>query len=165
MPFLKFGKKRDKEEDDDLEVEEESGLLMSTKGEQPVSTAESGPAPASPQPSDALDPGAADGQTAGAEAPGGEAGAEGDPLLAAALADPLAEDESAGEASAETGNSEKSDAADLMAAFQTDEASSSDLTDLLVGVDVVAASALLEELREIRSMLPPAALDQGGSAT
>lgn len=164
MPFMKFGKKKKKDEDDDLQ-EEESGLLMSTKGEQPASAAGSGSAPASPQPSDDLDPGAADGQKADAEAPGGEAGAEGDPLLAAALADPLAEDESAAEAPVETESDEKSDAADLMAAFQTDEVSSSDLTDLLVGVEVVAASALLEELREVRSMLPPGALGEAGSAT
>lgn len=148
MPFMKFGKKKDKKEDDDLEVEE-SGLLMSTKGEQPASAAESGPDAASPQPLDDLDPGAA----GSAETPGGEAGEEGD---SAALADPLAEDKSAAEAPAETENKE-SDAADLMSAFQTDEVSDSDLADLLVGVEVVAASVLLEELREVRSMLPPGA--------
>ncbi len=155
MPFMKFGKKKDKKEDDDLE--EESGLLMSTKGEQSASATESEPAPASPQPSDDLDPGATDGETADAEK-------EEDPLLAAALADPVA-DEGAAEAPAETGSDDKADAADLMAAFQTDEVSNSELDDLLVGVEIIAASVLLQEAREVRSLLPPEAFAQGESAT
>ncbi len=158
MPFLNFGKKKDKDEGDDLVEEEESGLLMSTKGDQAGPAGES-----APEPLDELDPDANQEQATDAETPEEEAAGEGDPLLEAAPADPAAEAQGTAEAAVDAGDSGKSDAADLMAAFQ-DEESDGDLADILVGVDDIAASALLEELREIRSELPPEALDQGESA-
>ncbi len=159
MPFLKFGKKKDSE-DDDLEAPEDSGLLMSTKGEQPASAGESAPDPASPEP---LDPAATEGETIDAERPGGEGAEEGDPLLEATLADPAAVVESATEAAADTGGSNESDAVDSLAAFRDDE-SHIDVSDLVQDIEDVAASSLLEELREIRLKLPPEALDQGEDA-
>lgn len=153
MPFLKFGKKKDGE-DDDIEAPEDSGLLMSTKGEQPAAAGETAPEPAPPAP--------AEGQTTDAETLGEEAAEEGDPLLEAALADPVAEEESAAEATADAEDKGESDAADLMAAFQDDE-SYSEIEDLVRDIEEVAASSLLEELREIRLRLPPEALDQGES--
>ncbi len=153
MPFLKFGKKKAAEEDD-IEAPEESGLLMSTKGKEPDAAEE--PAP---EPADALDPDAAAGQTLDMETPA-EGEEEEDPLLEATLADPTAVVEESAEAPADTGGKKEADAADLMSAFQDDE-SHSDVADLAKDVEEVAASALLEELREIRLKLPPEALAQG----
>lgn len=161
MPFLKFGKKKS-DEDEDLEAPEESGLLMTTKGNQPGSAGEPDPEPASPEPVDELDSGTTQDQPTVVVTPGGAAAEEVDPLLDAALADPDAEDQTESDAEADTGESKESDAADLMSAF-TDDETYGDLTNLIKDIEDIAAIALLEELREVRAMLPPEVLDEGES--
>lgn len=159
MPFMKFGKKKAAEEDD-IDAPEESGLLMSTKGKQPDVAGEPAPEPAPPESADELDSGTPQDQPTVVVTPGGGEDEEVvDPLSEATPADPTAVAEESAEAPADAGGKKEADAADLMSAFQDDE-SYSDIADLVKSVEDVAASALLEELREIRLMLPPEALGQ-----
>jgi hypothetical protein len=151
MPL--FGKKKDS--GTDIEAAEEDGLLIQTGGAPAAD--ETAPAPQSvPEPAPPVDldePLSDDAESALA----GLDGNEGD------------RDETDGEESEEGSTqfsvaaSEDSKEDDILSMFNDSE-SYGDLAELTKDIDDVAASDLLAELREIRSMLPAEALEDQQAA-
>lgn len=145
MPL--FGKKKKdekKEQGSDIEAPEEDGLLMARGSAAPAPEA------------------AADTSVEGGDSePDLEAATEDDAVDLSALDGDLEETpEQAETPTAAVEAEEKSNADDLLSAFEDDD-SGGDLKDITKDIEDVPIADLLAELREIRTTLPPDALETG----
>ena len=138
MPL--FGKKKKKEQGDDIEDPEEEGLFMARGSDQTDMEGATNPS--------------ADGESVESEPSDLEAALE-------VEGEPAPESDEAPIAAAEA--EDKSDADDLLSAFQDDD-TEADLTDITKDLEDVSIAELLAELREIRATLPAEALEQGEDA-